>query len=86
LTLFAGPNSLFIRILLDKKYALPFKVVDAIVYHFMRFKSESRELPVLWHQAFLVFAQRCVSTTLEGFAIDRVTDTNPTLLKIKEMP
>jgi essential nuclear protein 1 len=57
-----GPNSLFIRILLDKKYALPYKVVDALVYHFMRFKTESRELPVLWHQ---VFAQRFVSSSYD---------------------
>ncbi|KAJ3299402.1 hypothetical protein HK104_009004 [Borealophlyctis nickersoniae] len=55
---YTGPNSLFIRILLDKKYALPFKVVDALVFHFLRFKKDPREMPVLWHQAFLVFAQR----------------------------
>ncbi|CAG8577525.1 9592_t:CDS:10 [Paraglomus occultum] len=55
---YTGPNSLFIRILLDKKYALPYKVVDALVYHFMRFKNDERTMPVLWHQSFLVFAQR----------------------------
>ena len=42
----------------DKKYALPYRVVDALVFHFLRFRSEKRELPVLWHQAFLVFCQR----------------------------
>ncbi|KAJ3407416.1 hypothetical protein HDU80_008844 [Chytriomyces hyalinus] len=60
---YSGPNSLFIRILLDKKYALPYKVLDALVFHFLRFKSEHGEeahmvLPVLWHQSLLVFAQR----------------------------
>ncbi|KAJ2810570.1 snoRNA-binding rRNA-processing protein, partial [Coemansia sp. 'formosensis'] len=55
---YTGPTSVFIRILLDKKYALPFKVVDNLVFHFMRFKQDKRELPVLWHQAFLVFVQR----------------------------
>ncbi|RKO89934.1 Bystin [Blyttiomyces helicus] len=55
---YTGANSLFIRILLDKKYALPFKVVDALVFHFMRFKMDHREMPVLWHQSLLVFAQR----------------------------
>ncbi|GAA99242.1 uncharacterized protein L969DRAFT_86466 [Mixia osmundae IAM 14324] len=55
---YSGPNSLFIRVLLDKKYALPYKVVDAIVFHFIRFKHDSRQLPVLWHQSFLVFVQR----------------------------
>lgn len=57
---YSGPNSLFIRVLLDKKYALPYKVVDALVFHFLRFKRDKRELPVLWHQSFLVFAQRSV--------------------------
>lgn len=58
----AGPNSAFIRILLDKKYALPYKVVDALVFHFIRFKRDKRQMPVLWHQSFLVFAQRCASS------------------------
>ncbi|KAJ2747035.1 snoRNA-binding rRNA-processing protein [Coemansia sp. BCRC 34301] len=55
---YTGPTSVFIRILLDKKYALPYKVVDNLVFHFIRFKQDKRELPVLWHQAFLVFVQR----------------------------
>ncbi|WRT67870.1 uncharacterized protein IL334_004844 [Kwoniella shivajii] len=61
---YSGPNSLFIRILLDKKYALPYKVVDAIVFHFIRLANSQRsrtgedKLPVLWHQSMLVFVQR----------------------------
>lgn len=55
---YTGPNSLFIRILLDKKYALPYKVIDALVFHFLRFARDPREMPVLWHQSLLVFAQR----------------------------
>ncbi|KAH9815354.1 Bystin-domain-containing protein [Melampsora americana] len=55
---YTGPTSVFIRVLLDKKYALPYKVVDALVFHFIRFKREQRQLPVLWHQSFLVFVQR----------------------------
>ncbi|KAJ2726569.1 snoRNA-binding rRNA-processing protein [Coemansia sp. Benny D115] len=55
---YSGPASVFIRILLDKKYALPYKVVDSLVFHFLRFKQDKRALPVLWHQAFLVFVQR----------------------------
>ncbi|CAG8441572.1 3116_t:CDS:2 [Ambispora leptoticha] len=55
---YSGPNSLFIRILLDKKYALPYKVVDALVFHFLQFKKDERVMPVLWHQSLLVFAQR----------------------------
>ncbi len=55
---YSGANSLFIRILLDKKYALPFRVLDSLVFHFLRFKNDERELPVLWHQSLLVFSQR----------------------------
>lgn len=35
----AGPCNIFIKTLLEKKYALPFKVVDALVFHFLRFRS-----------------------------------------------
>ena len=70
---YTGPTSLFIRILLDKKYALPYKVIDGLVYHFLQFADKSkgvevthtrqgivgeRRMPVLWHQSLLVFAQR----------------------------
>lgn len=65
---YSGPNSLFIRVLADKKYALPYKVVDALVFHFIRLsnsykakRGESDKLPVLWHQSLLVFVQRSVS-------------------------
>ncbi|XP_041360851.1 bystin-like [Gigantopelta aegis] len=53
-----GANSIFLKTLLDKKYALPYRVVDAVVHHFSRFVTDKRELPVLWHQAFLTFVQR----------------------------
>ncbi|KAJ2851271.1 snoRNA-binding rRNA-processing protein [Coemansia brasiliensis] len=55
---YSGPTSLFIRVLLDKKYALPYKVLDSLVFHFLRFKQDTRQLPVLWHQSLLVFVQR----------------------------
>merc|ERR1712034_277012 len=55
---YSGANSIFLRVLLDKKYALPFRVIDALVHHFSRFQTDRRQLPVLWHQAFLVFVQR----------------------------
>lgn len=53
-----GANSIFLKTLLDKKYALPYRVVDAVVFHFLGFQRDKRELPVLWHQAFLTFVQR----------------------------
>jgi essential nuclear protein 1 len=55
---YAGTTSFFIRVLLDKKYALPFRVIDALVDHFLRFKKETRQLPVVWHQSLLCFVQR----------------------------
>ena len=48
----------FFRIFLDKKYALPYRVVDAVVFHFLKFRGETRFLPVLLHQAFLKFVKR----------------------------
>ena len=55
---YTGSNSVFLRLLIDKKYALPYRVIDAIVVHFLRFTSDNRPLPVLWHQCLLVFVQR----------------------------
>lgn len=31
-----GANSIMLRILFDKKYALPYRVVDACVFHFLK--------------------------------------------------
>lgn len=42
MNLIPGPTSLFIRILLDKKYALPYKVIDSLVGHFLSFRSISK--------------------------------------------
>ncbi|KAF8204826.1 cell adhesion protein byn-1 [Pholiota molesta] len=66
---YTGPNSLFIRVLIDKKFELPYKVIDALVFHFIRLsnsykaktRGDSEKLPVLWHQSLLVFAQRYAS-------------------------
>lgn len=33
---YSGANSIFIRTLIEKRYALPFRVVDAIVHHFIK--------------------------------------------------
>jgi len=55
---YSGTNSFFIRVLLDKKYALPYRVIDGLVDHFMQFQREERVLPVVWHQCLLCFVQR----------------------------
>ncbi|KAM4701530.1 bystin [Discoglossus pictus] len=53
-----GANSIFLRLLIDKKYALPFRVLDALVFHYLAFRSDRRTLPVLWHQCLLTLCQR----------------------------
>jgi essential nuclear protein 1 len=78
---YTGPTSVFIRVLLDKKYALPYKVIDGLVFHFLSFKRESRQMPVLWHQSFLVFVQRYKSD-LTREQKDALLD----LLKVKSHP
>ncbi|CRG88708.1 Essential nuclear protein 1 [Talaromyces islandicus] len=34
-----GATNIFIRVFLEKKYALPYKVIDALVFHFLRFRT-----------------------------------------------
>lgn len=55
---YTAPNSIFIRLFFEKRYALPYRVVDAAVFHFLRFEQDKRELPTLWHHALLAFVQR----------------------------
>eukprot|EP00892_Ulva_mutabilis_P007096 jgi/Ulvmu1/4759/UM020_0044.1 len=55
---YSGVTSFMIKTLLDKKYALPYRVVDALVDHFMGFRAEDRLLPVIWHLCLLTFVQR----------------------------
>ena len=67
-----GAASIFIKTLLNKKYSLPAPVITSLVKHFCKFKNVDTKitnvegggssgedyLPVLWHQALLVFVQR----------------------------
>lgn len=55
---YSGPTSILIKTLLNKKYALPYRVIDGLVVHFHGFVDDKRRLPVLWHQSLLVFVQR----------------------------
>ena len=62
--------------LLNKKYALPRRVVDAVAKTFLARSSDSEdvELPVLWHQSLLVFVQR--------YRVDLDDATSAGLLKL----
>lgn len=55
---YCGTTSYFIKILLDKKYALPYRAVDAVAAHFIKFIEDTRIMPVIWHQSLLTFVQR----------------------------
>jgi essential nuclear protein 1 len=49
---YSAATSVFLKILLNKKHALPRRVIDALVHHFASFTSESRQLPVSSIQSF----------------------------------
>jgi essential nuclear protein 1 len=53
-----GTTSILIATLVNKKYALPLRVVECLVMHFCAFGNDTRVLPVVWHRALLLFAQR----------------------------
>lgn len=72
---FKPSTTVFIRVLIEKKYALPYQTLDDLVFYFMRFRNAEQQLnqdmmddeenetklpplPVVWHKAFLAFAQR----------------------------
>ncbi|KAL6651634.1 hypothetical protein ACP70R_010559 [Stipagrostis hirtigluma subsp. patula] len=55
---YCGATSYFIKLFLDKKYALPYHALDAVLAHFMRFLDEERIMPVIWHQSLLAFVER----------------------------
>uniref|UniRef100_A0A915EEJ2 Bystin n=1 Tax=Ditylenchus dipsaci TaxID=166011 RepID=A0A915EEJ2_9BILA len=56
-----GPSSYILRILIEKRYTLPFRAIDGLVFHFLKMRGvppvEGETLPVLWHQTMLSFVQ-----------------------------
>ena len=54
---YTGANSLFLNYLIQKRYALPFRVIDALVFHFIRMSEDKRQLPSLWQKCFLGFVE-----------------------------
>jgi essential nuclear protein 1 len=55
---YSGATTLFMKTLLDKKYSLPYRVIDSMTKHFIKFQNDPRRLPVIWHQNVLMFVQR----------------------------
>lgn len=55
---FTVVSCMLMTTLIEKKYALPYRVVDAAVDWFLRMKTDERSLPLVWHKCLLAFAQR----------------------------
>ena len=66
---YSASCSILLKTLLNKKYTLPYRVIDAVADYFVSFaeyegshqqqqQDMGPTLPVLWHQSLLVFAQR----------------------------
>jgi len=53
-----GTTAILMAALVNKKYALPVRVIDNLVLHFCAFIGEERALPMVWHRALLIFVQR----------------------------
>jgi essential nuclear protein 1 len=49
--------SIFLNALINKRYALPYRVIDAVVFHFIRLASAHAKdpLPSLWHRCLFSF-------------------------------
>jgi essential nuclear protein 1 len=43
-------SAMFLRCLIMKRYALPYKTIDALFVHFMSFLNETERMPNLWHE------------------------------------
>lgn len=55
---FSPTMCLVMTALIEKKYALPYRVVDGVVDAFVLMKKDDRPLPLVWHKCLLAFAQR----------------------------
>mmetsp|Transcript_42840 Transcript_42840/g.100056 ORF Transcript_42840/g.100056 Transcript_42840/m.100056 type:complete len:208 (+) Transcript_42840:213-836(+) len=53
-----GTTAILLAAQLNKKYALPLKVIECLVAHFCAFAGEDKILPLVWHRALLIFVQR----------------------------
>jgi essential nuclear protein 1 len=58
--IYSGVRCIFMRILIDKKYTLPYRVLEALIDYFCCFEmfSPSIRMTILWYQALLSFVQR----------------------------
>lgn len=73
---YSASCSIFLKVLLNKKYSLPAPVILSLVRHFTRFRSFTSTLPVLWHQSLLVFVQRYKHEIKEKEALKALMKTH----------
>lgn len=55
---YSGTRAVILKALLDKKYALPSRVIFSLKRYFLFSKFENNLPTVLWHQCLLIFVQR----------------------------
>mmetsp|Transcript_41049 Transcript_41049/g.113045 ORF Transcript_41049/g.113045 Transcript_41049/m.113045 type:complete len:436 (-) Transcript_41049:123-1430(-) len=53
-----GTTSILLGTLVNKKYAFPVRVIEALVSHFCAFARDGSTLPLVWHRSLLLFVQR----------------------------
>jgi essential nuclear protein 1 len=53
-----GAISIFLKLLINKKYTLPYMAIDLLVKHFTDFISVKGPMPIIWFQSCLAFVQR----------------------------
>lgn len=49
--------SFFMKVILEKRYAMAYRAVYAVTAHFLRIHKETKVMPVIWHQTLLAFVQ-----------------------------
>lgn len=88
----AGATNIFITVLLEKKYALPYKVIDSLVFHFLRFRvhgqgQESTSLPLpengcFKEQRLPVLWHQCLLAFAQRYRNDITEDQREALLDL----
>lgn len=59
---FTGPTAIFIKTLLEKKYALPTRVVNCLASFFVKHENSDIALPVIFYQLVLRVCELYSST------------------------
>jgi essential nuclear protein 1 len=82
---YSGSTSLFIRVLLQKEYALPRRVIDSLIHHFCGFEKEASTLPVRTLAA--VNLKQLVHLTFLALILVhlRLSGTSPYLLSYRDI-